>query len=362
MPLLLAAFLGGITVSVLGARVSGPPIFGWLIRGFFGLVVGGIAIWLFGIGFQAIRGAAPASAAHVPEALGVICPACGNGAGDAAWCPRCEFPLKSAVPAWSAEARSWLGNLLILSLGAGLLCLGIFLGVGPFLEGERRIWVGLAYVALALLVASVGVLMLYGGAVVAAEDLLRLSRWSCRLDLRAEGAAFSATASATFVKDDLVHAQGSSTVLLSLAARPVEEALTSTGPRADAFCRAVALLCERGHVALWWERHASWSVGTPSRLTLGSRPAPGAMRSRTERSEQLMMQLVVRTVDRGTQPLVELLSPLLAGGATPVAAAWRLCRETTDFDDLRGGVGDWRDVPEAVVVAVASVIARRDRS
>lgn len=125
-----------MTIGVLGAEVSGPAVFRWLLRGSFGLVVGGILLWTGAIAVRSLVGlpvpSAPAAAAStsLPEFLRHLCPACGHTQGDELWCFACEFPLKDRAEVWKLEARDWLVNLIATSMGAGLLCIGVFLMIG----------------------------------------------------------------------------------------------------------------------------------------------------------------------------------------------------------------------------------------
>ena len=160
LPAFLALFLGALTVGVLGSSVSGPPIFGILLRGFFGLVVGGIAVWMAVVAINALRGEKrPAAGAQLPAAIAALCPGVRPGGAQAQWCPFCELPLGARSDAWRAEEQSWGMTLVGLALGAGLLCLGVFVTVGPLLEGERRVWAGIAFAALGLLITAVGALI-----------------------------------------------------------------------------------------------------------------------------------------------------------------------------------------------------------
>lgn len=217
-------------------------------------------------------------------------------------------------------------NLLILCLGAGLVCLGVLVAVGPLLEGEGRGWAMVAFAALGLLVAGVGALMLWGGAILALEDLRGLARWSYGLELTRPEARYSGSGTATFARTRLLHAQGRASMELSLGARQSLRPPTGLSPAQQIFARALALLYQRGQVALWWSRTTSWTIGSPGKVRLLGRHPPIS----TETATTMKLQLVVRRMpgppDDESRALLAALAPL-HDGPTPVIALWRSCHD-----------------------------------
>jgi hypothetical protein len=352
--------MGAITVGVLGAEVSGPPLVGLLLRVFFGLVVGSIAVWMAAIASQALRPSAPSASlalAKIPRLLEELCPACGKISLAGRRCPACAFPLGGGAEGWRAEARSWLGNLMMLSLGAGLVCLGVVLAVGPFLDGERRIWASVAFVALALLVSGVGVLMLWGGGAVALEDLRGVERWVFRSEVEAGDALYQASATALVVKRSLAHARGSSAVKLSAAAVAGLGHAPALVPGQRAFARALSFLYQRGHVAIWAERETAWELGAPrDAATFMQRPPePQATTVKRTTSQRLLMRVAPRFLDEAARPILEIL-PVRGYGTTPLAAVWKTWRDSGDdllrLDEAMARTGRLEDhVVEAAIAA-----------
>lgn len=331
LPSLAALFLGAITLGVLGAEVSGPPILGVVLRGFFGLVVGGIAVGLAAVAVRVLFGAQPGAAgsgAPLPEAIRALCPACGRPASDAHWCPSCELPLAGRTVGWCPEERSRAVNLFLVCLGVGLLSLGVGIAAGPGLEGERRLWAMLAAFALGLLVAGFGAILAWGGAAVLLDDLRGITRWSYRFELRVAGASYSVSGSAVGARKGLAHAHGSATMAFALDALHGVRKPETVDAAQHAFARALAVLHAEGHVSLWWRRETRWSIGAPVEVPWFRRAASAPADAEVEGSveQQLMMQFLTARLDAAARPLLEVLAPM-ARGATPVAALWRTFRE-----------------------------------
>ncbi|MFO0624390.1 MAG: hypothetical protein U0325_02140 [Polyangiales bacterium] len=161
-----AVFFVALGVGVVSGSMRMHPALGWLLRGFIGLMFGSLAGGaLVGAG-RTVR--APP---RPPAALLARCLGCGAACAEDGPCPQCGVPAMVRADALTVT-RAAVIDAVLLTLGAtSLVCLGAFVAVGPWIDGERRVWVLCAMAALALL------LLLVGAAGVAGGLLDAVARW-----------------------------------------------------------------------------------------------------------------------------------------------------------------------------------------
>ena len=386
-PLLGGVFLGGITWAVPTAEIEGPAILGLLIRVFFAAVVGGIALFCFFSAGRSLLGhdvRQRATDLTIPEVLLGLCPGCGaplgtsdlqSGGADRSaspstlaapiTCPLCDHPLRDRAARWKRQESSAAANVFLLILGAGLLSLGLFLTLGPWLEEGSRGWaVLIAMTGLGLLVGSVGGLMLWGGLLVSLEDMRRLTRFSYHhqyLDGLLGGAC---DATATTIGDKLVFANGSTRTDLSMAiVAPKDhaslDALTETQ---RAYALALDELYHRGLAHLWVERLGQWTLGSAlAERRLFTSPAAPSLSS--SRQEQILASFSERLADGQIRPLYEMFASRCPK-AIAVGDLWRTFRDEPGamdgigalLDDLRRDAAGDDEHPRTVATVVAQVI------
>lgn len=174
--LLGVVFFGALGVGVVSAPMKMHPALGWLLRGFivgmFGSLAGGALVGAV----RTIRPPVP------PAALLARCLGCGEPCAAEAPCPVCALPPMDRAAAITASPSRAI-DAALLSLGASsLLCLGAFVAVGPWIDGERRAWVLCAMAALAVLLLLVGGAGVVGGLVDLVDRGRRgralVARWS----------------------------------------------------------------------------------------------------------------------------------------------------------------------------------------
>ena len=313
----LAIFLGAITFGVLSGEPSedSSAFLVFLLQVFFALVVGGIALGCAGLGVQLLVTPERAAlrAASLPASLGRFCPGCGEASGpDDVACARCAHPFLGRAGRWRTDEKTGLLTAAFLAaLGAGLLCLGVGVGVGPFLEGERRLWALVAFGGLGLLLGGVGALFLYGLGLTARDALRGVERWTYHWSAEGVRSAESGSAVAHLARGSLVHASGE---------RRIERAAGSfVGPGTRlpeltedqrAFVRGIFGLYRARLLALWAEHRDGWRIGAP---LSGIAPAPdapavepGAAPERTQ-GDAYLVRLLEGAVGAELRPALEVL-------------------------------------------------------
>lgn len=149
--LLGALFFAALGVGVVSAPAAMHPGLALLLRLFIGLLFGSLSL---GALLAASRELRPAPSA--PSALLLRCLCCGEPCGAESACPSCAQPPHDRAAALRCEPSRWIDAALFALAAVGVLCLGIFVAVGPYVDGERRLWVLVAVGALAVLLILVG--------------------------------------------------------------------------------------------------------------------------------------------------------------------------------------------------------------
>lgn len=148
--LLGVVFFTALGLGVVSAPMRMHPALGWLLRGFIGGMFGSLA---GGALLGAVRTLRPASP---PAELLTRCLGCGEPCGAEAPCPVCALPPMDRAAAVTVSPPRGIDALLLCAGAASMLCLGAFVAVGPWIDGERRVWVLCAMGALAVLLLLVG--------------------------------------------------------------------------------------------------------------------------------------------------------------------------------------------------------------
>ncbi len=154
---LLAVFMGAIGFGILTAPMNMKPILALLLKAFIGLVFGGISAFCI---LYAIRtmGGTP----KLPSELYARCLTCGERSPHELVCPVCAEPPQNRVSAIRVNSDDLLGQLFGALILTGVGCLGLFIMIGPYLDGERRWWALIAFFALGLLMFVVGLAGFFG--------------------------------------------------------------------------------------------------------------------------------------------------------------------------------------------------------
>ena len=160
----LAVVLLGVFLAALAIGVGLPPA---SPDGTFALVARlGVAALLGAIGVGclalALGGDDNRSRHRSPEPLATLCLVCGATASGTArlaaggTCTACAAVFAEAPERAPVESYGRMAAGFAAAIGFGILFLGLSMLFGPYLDGERRIWVLIAAAALGLLLAAVG--------------------------------------------------------------------------------------------------------------------------------------------------------------------------------------------------------------
>jgi hypothetical protein len=278
LALLLAIFLSGLAVGIVGSPMRMHPVLAILLKAFILLVFGGIAA--FGVA-SALRSFAP-SPSLPPEAR-ARCLTCGEATPNDAVCPVCAEPPGERAHSFQVRSESLLGVTFVTAIFAGVGCLGAFILIGPYLDGERRAWALIAFAALGLLLLSIGAVGVFGF-VSTLRDHLRGARdisFSCTgPDRRTQGNGKLAWRS-------LVWLEGHGQVTGPLLLRGQREGGYRASPGDVALAEMVATFDAAGLVDLGDVTTYEWRVGDPSRAT---RVEPVEFRRTIERRVTMVLR------------------------------------------------------------------------
>lgn len=151
----LALFLLALGFGILAAPFHMHPVLAALLKGFIVLLLGSIGTVLLSLATQTLTGKREKTPGVPDEAL-AHCLTCGERTPNDAVCPVCGEPPCDRSHAFTVNKESWAGSTFGIALFGALLCLGLFVLIGPYHDGERRVWVLLACGALGLLLLAVG--------------------------------------------------------------------------------------------------------------------------------------------------------------------------------------------------------------
>lgn len=244
--LLGAVFFGALGLGVVTAPMDMHPALGWLLRGFIGLLFGSLSLAALLSAFRSLRPHVPA-----PAELLARCLCCGERTPEGEPCPCCGLSSAPRVTAVQTQPGRW-PDALLMSMGAtGVACLGAFVAVGPYVDGERRVWVLAAMGALALLLLLVGA----AGSVGALVDGLQRLRDGAEVRSHGGSGAWRFHGSGTVRRGDLARFEGSGVHREGLA----ESHEGPQGYRASADTRLAEVLATFEAAGLWvYTRETSW--------------------------------------------------------------------------------------------------------
>jgi hypothetical protein len=295
LALSIGVFFAAIGVAILRMPGSGEPAWSvWFLRGFVLFVFGSMAGGGVVSAYLILRDDAGVRA--VPAAVRARCPACGEpwGEGD---CAACGEPREGAL--WQEAPRDGLGATLFgAGMGAGIACLGLFIGSGTLFGGdEKRVLILAAYAALSLLLLVVGGAMAIGCALAVRDALLGKKPRELTY-LRAEtGRTVSASAR---LERGALTMRGSAARYAPLSEVAVpEEAAGPLHPGARNVATVVAVLHARGEASLTWVERKSWSL------------APGADAA----TREVAVDVIVDTPTPRGEHLVDARDVVLSGMA-----------------------------------------------
>jgi|GEM_PF-4674303 len=157
----LSLFVAALAIGILSARIEAPPLLAWMLRGCILLMFGGIAVGSAVGAVRALSGEDAKTRGVPPEVL-VRCLTCGEGTPSDAPCPLCAEPPHDRAGAFTVKRQGILGAAFGAALFGASVCLGFFILVGPYYDGERRVWALIAFGALGLFLLTVGVAGLWG--------------------------------------------------------------------------------------------------------------------------------------------------------------------------------------------------------
>jgi len=237
-----------------------PPL-GYLLKAFIGLVFGGIAAYCIFYAVRAIRGQP-----GIPAELTARCLTCGESTPYDLVCPVCgELPQNRAA-SFSIPSEGFWGELFAAAIAVGVGCLGLFIMIGPYFDGERRWWALIAFFALGLLMFAIGVAGFFGFVMMSwnrfkgAKDIT----FSCR------GPDRSTSGSGKLAWGKLVGLQGRGQVTVPLAARGHSEGGYRVSPGDLALAEAIATFDATGLIELGDVTTYHWKMGDPSGKTRSS--------------------------------------------------------------------------------------------
>jgi len=259
----LAVFMSSIGWGILEAPMNMKPILGYLLKAFIGLVFGGIAAFCVHHAVRTLRGQP-----GLPAELTARCLTCGEHTPHDLVCPVCGELPQNRSAAFNIPSDGFWGELFAATIATGVGCLGLFIMIGPYLDGERRWWALIAFFALGLLMFAIGLAGLLGFLAISwnrfkgAKDI----SFSCH------GPDRSTSGSGKIAWGKLVGMQGRGQVTLPLAARGRSEGGYRVSPGDLLFAEAIATFDAAGIIELGDVTTYNWRIGDPSGKTRAKTP------------------------------------------------------------------------------------------
>lgn len=253
-----AVFFAALGVGVVSSRMAMHPLLGWLLRGFIGLMFGSLSAAGVAHAARCVGGAGGV----VPSALEGRCLGCGTGYGHEARCAVCGTPTRDVRARVQVAPSHALDALLVATGSASVVCLGVFLVIGPWIDGERRGWVLVATLAVSLLLLGVG-----GAGLVGALLALR-RRWGAPsvLTLQAHEGTWRVAGQGTARGTVLLHFEGE----CGLRA-PLEEATSAEagyrGAHDRRLAETLAIFEAAGLLSLWQDTLHRWTYAPTGGVT-----------------------------------------------------------------------------------------------
>lgn len=260
---LLAVFMSALGFGILTAPMNMKPILALLLKAFIGLVFGGIAAICMLFAIRMIRGNSA-----LPSELYARCLTCGERSSHDLVCPICAEPPQNRTVAIRIESDDLLGELFGALILTGVGCLGLFIMIGPYLDGERRWWALIAFFALGLLMFVVGIAG-FGGLVITIWNRFRAAKnfsFACQSpDRLAHGGGKLA-----WGKVILMQSEGRVSAPLTARGRP--EGGYRVSPGDMRLVEAIATFDAAGFIEMVDLTIYNWCVGDTSGKTRSSNP------------------------------------------------------------------------------------------
>ncbi|MDI3289527.1 hypothetical protein [Polyangium sp. 15x6] len=269
----LALFLLAIGFGILSAPFHMHPVLAALLKGFIVLLLGSIGGVLLPLAMQTLTGTR-AKTRDVPDEALAHCLTCGERTPNDAVCPVCGEPPCDRSHFFHVNRPGLVGSAFGAALFGSMACLGLFVLIGPYHDGERRVWVLLACGALGLLLLAVGGAGLVGAILVLWNGLGGEST----LQYTVTGTEWRASGSGSASWGKLIWLSGRGRVVSPLSPSPRSEGGYRVSPGDIEFAEMVATLDAAGIVRL--------ADVTTYDFLLGDKPEGGA-RPRARRNGPL---------------------------------------------------------------------------
>lgn len=280
LPVLLAIFLLALAFGIFGAPMNMQPILGYLLKAFIGLVFGGIAALCLLYAVRMVRGGS-----RLPSDLLQHCLTCGERTPQDLVCPVCAEPPQNRSVSFQASNEEWLGEVFVALILTGVGCLGVFIMIGPFLDGERRFWALIAFLALGLLMFSVGAAGVIGFAI----SLWNRARGAKEISFLCRGPDRFTQGAGKIAWGKLVSLHGTGQISSPLAARGRSEGGYRASPGDMHLAEAVATFDAAGFIEMIDLTIHTWHVGDSSGKR---RVSPLEFQRKTE------CRIIVKATDR----------------------------------------------------------------
>ena len=294
----LALFCLALAFGVLSAPpIHGHPVLAVLIQGSVVLLLGSIGTGALVSSVNTLSGASGTVRGVPSEAL-AHCLTCGERTPNDEVCPACGEPPCDRTRSFHVDKQGWAGSAFGVALFGALFCLGLFVLIGPYYDGERRVWVLLACGALALLLLVVG----GAGLVGSLGTLYKGLGGGSTLSYSVGGKERHANGSGAAVWGKLVWLSGQARVVAPLSPSPANEGGYRVSAGDIEFAEMVATLNAAGIVNL--------EDVTTYHFRLGEEPAKEGARPRARGNGPLPF---TRTKDRCLRirlaPIVRSVTP-----------------------------------------------------
>lgn len=260
----LAVFMSSLAFGIVSAPMGKMhPVLGFLLKSFILLVFGGISAFCIGFAIQSLRGGP-----KLPPDVLSRCPTCGEKTPGDLVCPVCgELPHDRKL-VYRVESEGLWGHAIGAIILAGVGCLGLFIMIGPYLDGERRLWALIAFAALGLLMLAVGIVGVFGFLLVLWERIggSRTITFSCKgPDRYTHGSGKSRWGK-------VIGLEGHGQVTAPLAPRGRSEGGYRAAQGDVELAEAIATFDAAGIVDLGHVTTYEWRVGDPSGKTQSKKP------------------------------------------------------------------------------------------
>jgi len=258
---MLAVFMTAIGCGILGAPMNMHPVLGYLLKAFIGLVFGGIAAFCILHAIRAVRGRP-----GLPAELTARCLTCGERTPYDLVCPVCAEPPQNRSASITVHSVELLGQAFGALILSGVGCLGAFIMIGAYLDGERRLWVLIAFFALGLLMFVVGAVGVFGFMISLWERL----RGAQDVSFSCQGPDRFTKGTGKLIWGKLIGLQGHGQVTAPLMSRGRSEGGYRVSPGDMTLAEAIATFDAAGILELVDITTYEWSVGDPSGKTRSS--------------------------------------------------------------------------------------------